>query len=186
MQVNFKKIISLTFVFFLTFQFSLLSAPNQNTQNQSSIDIKSVQSRIYNDPYKDVFRSVLAALQNNKFKIKFTDMAAGVISADGTPEAAENMSEAASAVGSFFIPFFGVLRKEKQLNWSISTNIEELGNKKGTIVRLVITQEERKSSFFTKAKDKIKADDLTKANPQIYQAFFSKIDKELFIRRATR
>ena len=147
MQASFKKIISLTFVFIFTFQFPLLSAPNQNSQTQSSTDIKSVQSRIYNDPYKDVFRSVLAALQNNKFKIKFTDMAAGVISAEGTPEASENMSQAASAVGEMIIPFFGLLRKEEQLNWTISTNIEELGNQKGTIVRLVITQEERKKSF---------------------------------------
>ena len=186
MLASFKKIISLTFVFIFTFHFPLLSAPNQNSQTQSSTHIKSVQSRIYNDPYKDVFRSVLAALQNNKFKIKFTDMAAGVISAEGTPEASENMSQAASAVGELIIPFFSLFRKEEQLNWTISTNIEELDNQKGTIVRLVITQEERKESFFTEAKDKVKADDLIKANPQIYQAFFSKIDKELFIRRATR
>lgn len=113
-------------------------------------------------------------------------MEAGVISADGTPEAAENMSEAVATVGGLIIPFFGWLRKEKEVNWTVSTNIEELGNQKGTIVRLVITQEERKQGWLTRAKDKIKADDLTKADPQIYQALFSKIEKELFIRRATQ
>jgi len=186
MLASFKKFIFIILIFNFIFQNNLYSAPSQNNQTQSSTDIKSVQSRIYSDPYKDVFRSVLAALQNNKFKIKFTDMNSGVISADGTPEAAENMSEAGAAIGNLIIPFFGLLRKEKESKWTISTNIEELGKNKGTIVRLVITQETRKQSFFAKAKDKIKADDLTKANPEIYQTFFSKIEKELFIRRATR
>ena len=67
-------------------------------------------------------------------------MEAGVISAAGTPEAAENMSQAVATVGGMIIPFFGWLRKEKEVNWTVSTNIEELSNKKGTIVRLVITQ----------------------------------------------
>ena len=186
MQASFKKLFTLRITINFFFVSTLYSAQNQNNQTQSSTEIKSVQSRVYEDPYKDIFRSVLAALQNNKFKVYFTDMEAGVISAAGTPEAAENMSQAVATVGGMIIPFFGWLRKEKEVNWTVSTNIEELSNKKGTIVRLVITQEERKQGWLTKAKDKIKADDLTKADPQIYQALFSKIEKELFIRRSTQ
>jgi hypothetical protein len=162
---------------------NLHSAENENKQTKSSIDIKSVQSRSYPDKYKDVFRSVVSMLQNNKFKIKFTDMNSGVISADATPEVSENMSQVAAAVGELVIPFFSAFRKEEVNEWSLSTNIEE--TVKGTMVRLTIIQEKRKDGFFTSAQDKNKADDLTN-RPELYQALFAKIDKELFIRRSLK
>lgn len=181
MLQNSKKYFLVYLFLIYIFSLNLQSAENENKQTKSSIDIKSVQSRFYPDKYKDVFRSVVSMLQNNKFKIKFTDMNSGVISADATPEVSENMSQAAAAVGELIIPFFSAFRKEEVNQWSVSTNIEEKA--KGTLVRLTIVQEKNKGGFFTSAEDKSKADDLTN-RPELYQALFAKIDKELFIRRS--
>ena len=65
----------------------------------------------------------------------------------------------------------------------VSCGVEEMAEKKG-FVRINITAEVKKSGFFTKAKDKSKADDLTTTSPEIYQALFAKIDKALFLRQS--
>ena len=125
----------------------------------------------------------MSVLQDNRFKITHTDKESGIISADGTPEASENMSDAAATIGGMVIPFFSVLQKKKETKWFISCSVEELGEKK-IFVRINITAEVKKSGFFKKAKDKSKADDLTTSAPEVYQALFAKIDKALFVRQS--
>ena len=74
----------------------------QNEQTRSASDIQALQTRVYEKPYKLVFRTVISVLQDNKYKINFTDMSAGMISAKGTPVASETVPMAAA-----FIPFIG-------------------------------------------------------------------------------
>ena len=155
----------------------------ENQQQKSSTDIQAVQTRIYKQNYKDVFRTVVSVLQDNKFKITFTDINTGVVTASGTPQAKENISQAAAAVVDIFLGGLASLgRSEEEDNWTISSNIEELRKNRGTLVRLVIVNEKKTSSFFTTAEEKNKSDDLTTTKPEIYQNIFAKIDKALFIR----
>lgn len=186
---NFKI---LNFVFFLFLFFSIkdyaFSSDQKNIQNKSSLNIQAIQTRTYKDAsYKEVFRSVINVLQNNKFKIRFTDMNAGVITAEGTPQAKENISKGLAAGIDFFTGgLASILRVKKTNKWTLSSNVEELSNNRGTLVRIVITNESKKSGFLTKAKDEDNVDDLIGANPKVYQSLFAKIDKEIFIRSSTR
>ena len=77
MQASFKKLFTLIITINFFFVSTLYSAQNQNNQTQSSTEIKSVQSRVYEDPYKVFFEVYWAALQNNKFKVYFTDYGSG-------------------------------------------------------------------------------------------------------------
>ena len=158
-------------------------AVDNNTQNKSSLDIQQIQTRTYSATYDQVYKSVVSVLQDNRFKITHTHKDSGIVSADGTPEASENMSDAVATLGSYVIPFFGAFQKKKEQKWFVSCAVEKISEKK-IFVRINITAETKKSGFFTKAKDSSKADDLTSTAPQIYQALFSKIDKAIFLRRS--
>ena len=186
MQLHFKKI--LRYIFFLIlFTYPSLLFSQQNEQQKSSTDIQAIQTRIYKKDYKEVFRTVVSVLQDKKFKITFTDVNVGVVTAFGTPQAKENISEAAAAVGDIFLGgLLSLGRTEEEDRWTVSSNIEELSKNRGVLVRLVIVHETKKSGFFTTADEKIKSDDLTTSNPQIYQNLFAKIDKSLFIRDAIK
>lgn len=155
----------------------------QNAQDRSSTDIQAIQSRTFDKAYKDVFRSVVSVLQDNKYKVSSADINSGLITAYGTPQMSENMHK-----GVAFIPFVGGLlsmaREEKSEQWTVSGTVEEV-NKNSTRVRLVITSDKTQSSMFSSAADTVKNDDLT-ANPEIYKDLFSKIDRALFLREATR
>ena len=155
----------------------------QNAQDKSSTDIQSVQTRDYKKPYKDVFRSVVSVLQDNKFKVSSADINSGLITAYGTPQFTENMHKAVA-----YIPFVGGLlsmaREEKSEQWTMSGTVEEI-SKNNTRVRLVLTSDKSTSSIISSAADASKNDDLT-ANPEVYQDLFAKIDKALFLREATR
>ena len=185
MQVHSKKRLS-SIVFIYLLGIAMLSsshAVENNTQKKSSLDIQQIQTKVYKGSYNEVYKSVVSVLQDNRFKITHTDKESGIISADGTPEASENMSDAAATIGGMVIPFFSVLQKKKETKWFISCSVEELGEKK-IFVRINITAEVKKSGFFKKAKDKSKADDLTTTAPEVYQALFAKIDKALFVRQS--
>ena len=185
MQVHSKKNLSLIIIIYLLNVIMLSStyATDNNTQDKSSLDIQQIQTRVYKGTYNEVYKSVVSVLQDNRFKITHTDKESGIISADGTPEASENMSDAVATIGGYVIPFFGVFQKKKERKWFLSCAVEELREKK-IFVRINITAEIKKSGFFTKAKDKSKADDLTTTAPEIYQALFAKIDKALFLRQS--
>ena len=184
MQAHSKKNLLVLIIFLINIIFTNVSfAVDNNTQNKSSLDIQQIQTRTYSATYDQVYRSVVSVLQDNRFKITHTDKASGIVSADGTPEASENMSDAVATLGGMVIPFFGVLQKKKQKNWYLSCAVEKISDKK-IFVRINITQETKKQGFFTKAKDKSKADDLTSTAPEIYQALFAKIDKAIFLRKS--
>jgi hypothetical protein len=85
------------------FFYSPLLNSQENQQQKSSTDIQAVQTRIYKQNYKDVFRTVVSVLQDNKFKVTFTDINTGVVTASGTPQAKENISQAAAAVVDLFL-----------------------------------------------------------------------------------
>ena len=105
MQALFKKTL---LIFSLAIFFPVISqSVENNSQNKSSIDIQKVQTRIYDANYDDVYKSILSVLQDNRFKITHTDKDSGIVSADGTPEASENMSDAVATIGGYVIPFFG-------------------------------------------------------------------------------
>ena len=186
MQAHSKKNLLVLIIFLINIIFTNVSfAVDNNTQNKSSLDIQQIQTRTYSATYDQVYRSVVSVLQDNRFKITHTDKASGIVSADGTPEASENMSDAVATLGGMVIPFFGALQKKKQKNWYLSCAVEKISDKK-IFVRINITQETKKQGFFTKAKDKSKADDLTSTAPEIYQALFAKIDKAIFLRKSLK
>ncbi len=164
---------------------TLLSQENQ--QQKSSTDIQAIQTRIYKQDYKEVFRTVVSVLQDNKFKVTFTDINTGVVTASGTPQAKENISQGAAAIADIFLGGLASLtRTEEEDMWTISSNIEELSKNRGTLVRLVVVNEKKTSSFFTTADERTKSDDLTTTKPEIYQNIFAKIDKALFIRNSVK
>lgn len=172
-------------IIFIALSLAIFSNVNaqQNAQDKSSTDIQSIQTRDYKKPYKDVFRSVVSVLQDNKFKVSSADINSGLITAYGTPQFTENMHK-----GVAYIPFIGGLlsmaREEKSEQWTMSGTVEEMG-KNNTRVRLVLTSDKSTNSIISSASDTMKNDDLT-ANPEVYQDLFAKIDKALFLRDATR
>ena len=185
MLVHFKKyfIIVVITISLLVSMFGTANTVENNTQTKTATDLMQIQTRVYKGTYNEVYKSVISVMQDNRFKLTHTDKDSGIISADGTPEASENMSNAVATLGGLIIPFFGSFQKKKTKKWFVSTNVEEMKKDK-ILVRINITAETTKSGFFTKAKDSSKADDMTSTAPELYQALFSKIDKTLFIRQS--
>lgn len=185
--LNIKKIIAVKAFFLIIFFCCFTAYAQKNEQDKSSTDLASIQSRTFkNNSYKDVFRSVVTVLQDNKFKITFSDQNSGIISATGTPEATENMTKAGAVVLDLITGFGSIFRTEEVKLWTLSTNIEDLEKNRGVRVRLVITSDAKKDGTFVTASESTKAEDLTTSNPEIYQSLFSKIEKELFMRNAIR
>ena len=178
-----KNIFKLLVCLLVSFGSSSIFA-QQNLQQKSSSEIQAIQTRTYQNSYKEVFRVVVSVLQDNKYKVSFTDMNAGLITASGSPQLTENMNQAVA-----FIPFIGGLlsmaREEKSETWTVSGTLEEMPNKKDTLVRLVITSDKSKSNIIASASEKMTNEDLTD-KPEIYQDLFAKIDKALLLRGATR
>lgn len=192
MQVLFRIFIFSSFLFLFNVSISNendenFDAPNQ--QIKSPTEIEAIQSRVYENTYKEVYRSVLSVLQDNHFEIKFTDFQTGVISADGDELSSGNENEimaaqTAGAAAGAVLPFAGVITnilpfmsENEQTKYSIATNIEEIKNDK-VKVRLVITAKvSGKKGFeaYTKTKDMTEY-------PEFYQNLFSKIDGKLFLR----
>lgn len=185
-RLHFKRIFS--YIFFLTlFICPTFAFSQQNEQQKASTDIQAIQTRIFKGDYKQVFRTVVSVLQDNKFKILFTDANTGVVSAEGTPQAAENMSQGAAAIGDIFLGgLLSLGRTEEENKWTVSSNVEELSKNRGVLVRLVIVHETKKSGFFVSADEKIKSNDLTTTRPEVYQNLFAKIEQALFIKDAVK
>lgn len=159
---------------------ALPALSQQNTQNQSSTDIQSIQTRSYNKPYRLVYRSVLSVLFDNKFRISYTDLNSGVIVASGTPAASENMSR-----NTALIPFVGAIiasqRETEVEQWQFAAQIEEMAEGKEVQVRISINSQKRRAGMMVSAADAISVSDLID-KPEIYQGFFVNIEKAIFIR----
>jgi hypothetical protein len=170
---------------------AVASSPNQ--QARSSTEIDAIQTRTYNESsYKNVFRAVLSVLQDNHFKIEFTDYNVGVISATGDTLSSSNANDVASSrmaiqAAGMAIPFLGALsvipdfnKKEEQAIFSISTDIEEkLDNV--IKVRLIITA---KVTGIKGHETISRTEDMT-SYPEFYQSLFAKIDTKIFVRENT-
>ena len=114
MQAHSKKNLLVLIIFLINIIFTNVSfAVDNNTQNKSSLDIQQIQTRTYSATYDQVYRSVVSVLQDNRFKITHTDKASGIVSADGTPEASENMSDAVATLGGYGDTFFWCSSKKK-------------------------------------------------------------------------
>ena len=174
------------FIIFVLVLISPISAfSQQNEQSKSSTDIKSIQTRVFDKPFKQVFRVIVNVLQDNKYKINFTDMSAGVITAKGTPSASENISETAALI-PFIGGFLSLARQEKTEFWTVSVTAEDVDDAgKQTHVRLVITSEISTSGFGVGSENKLTNNDMT-SKPEIYQDLFKKIETALFIRDALK
>ena len=190
------------FFLFILFSSVSLYAEEANKQTKSSTEIEVVQSRNYKKPYKEVIKATLSVLQDNKYEIKFTDLNTGVISAEGDVLASSNRNQvansemavqAAGSVASSVIPYAGYLSlfgsmminksaKDEKVNYFVSSNIEELDGKRGTLVRLIITA---KISGMEGQNPYTRTEDLTD-RPEVYQDLFAKIDKKLFVRESIR
>jgi hypothetical protein len=72
--------------------------------------------------------------------------------------------------------------KDERVNYFVSSNIEELDGKRGTLVRLIITA---KISGMEGQNPYTRTEDLTD-RPEVYQDLFAKIDKKLFVRESIR
>ena len=157
----------------------------QNVQTRSASDIQALQTRVYEQPYKLVFRTVISVLQDNKYKINFTDMSAGMISAKGTPVASET-APAAAALIPFIGSFIAMVRQESAETWSLAVTLEDVDEKhKETSVRIVITSETETSGMMVNAEKKLANSDLSD-RPEVYQDLFAKIQAALFIRENIR
>jgi hypothetical protein len=169
---------------------SAASAPNQQTKSATEID--AIQTRIYESSYKNVFRSVLSVLQDNHFKIEFTDYNVGVISATGDTITSSNANDIAASqlsiqAAGMVIPFVGALsaipgfnQEQEQATFSISTDIEE--NSENLIkVRLIITAKVTGQKGYETVS---RTEDMT-SYPEFYQSLFAKIDTKIFVRENT-
>ena len=58
-------------------------AISQIPAEKTSTELQAVQTRTFDVPYREIFRAVVSVLQDNKFKITFTDYNAGIIHAQG-------------------------------------------------------------------------------------------------------
>ena len=112
MQVLSKKILSLVIIYLLNvIMLTSTYAVDNNTQDKSSLDIQQVQTKVYKGTYNEVYKSVVSVLQDNRFKITHTDKDSGIISADGPPEATENMID---AVATKY--FYAVVARKVSIN----------------------------------------------------------------------
>ena len=166
------------------------SVPNQQTKSATEID--AIQTRAYESSYKNVFRAVLSVLQDNHFKIDFTDYNVGVISATGDTLSSSNENDIVAsqlsiqAVG-MVIPFVGALsaipnfnREQEEATFSISTDIEEKSD--NTVkVRLIITAKVTGQQGYETIS---RTEDMT-SYPEFYQSLFAKIDTKIFVRENT-
>jgi hypothetical protein len=181
-----KKIIQSTF-----FAGALLLGISGFAQDRTSVDIQSIQTRTYDGMERDIFRAVLATLQNNKYEDIRSDSGAGLITARLPPVAAGDTPEqqtqkvVGSAVLGAIIPFGGFLVEQPKIGQksrSVTVTVEQLNPQK-TLVRVALKETEMltQAGFFGSVKQETKENDMTDT-PEAYQSIFEQIDKEIFIR----
>ena len=185
--------LSFLIIFFVSF-FNKAFALEIDKTFKSSIEIQTVQTRLFNESYSNVYRAVLSVLQDNRYEIKYTDFNTGVISAESAyPQKEASLPDTANrtksikdfpVAGGILSWLWGTMMPEtsRKVSYALSSNIEDLGNKRGVIVRLVLSE---KTIEKDGGKETQSVDDLTDT-PEIYQDLFTKINKEVFVRSNTR
>lgn len=162
------NIIQVVFKFILltstTFFFIGCGANNSEVKPQmSTLQIEQIQSKYYEKNKQDVFSAIISMLQSEGLMIKSADGTLGIISAKGM----------AKFEGLDLFTFSGGI-KSSVLNVMIF--VKEIKNNKIKVRINIIKEMIGKTAFGGGSSYEILIKD-----PQIYRAFFNKIDKNLFI-----
>ena len=162
----------------------------QKVPKKTSVEIQAIQTRTFETTEKKLFRATLKVLQNNSYKDIISDFNGGLITAklpsvDASDSAGTQFGKTIGGliVGAV-IPFGGLLvpgKKVGQLDSSVNITLDPIQDNLIEIrVAFQITELTTQSNSFVSTNETIE-DDLTD-QPEIYQAFFEQIDKELFVR----
>ena len=162
----------------------------QKVPKKTSVEIQAIQTRTFETTEKKLFRATLKVLQNNSYKDIISDFNGGLITAklpsvDASDSAGTQFGKTIGGliVGAV-IPFGGLLvpgKKVGQLDRSVNITLDPIQDNLIEIrVAFQITELTTQSNSFVSTNETIE-DDLTD-QPEIYQAFFEQIDKELFVR----
>ena len=162
----------------------------QKVPKKTSVEIQAIQTRTFETTEKKLFRATLKVLQNNSYKDIISDFNGGLITAklpsvDASDSAGTQVGKALGGliVGAV-IPFGGLFvpgKKVGQQDRSVNITLDPIQDNLVEIrVAFQITEKTTQSNSFVSTNETIE-DDLTD-HPEIYQAFFEQIDKELFVR----
>ena len=162
----------------------------QKVPKKTSVEIQAIQTRTFETTEKKLFRATLKVLQNNSYKDIISDFNGGLITArlpsvDASDSAGTQVGKALGGliVGAV-VPFGGLLmpgKKVGQQDRSVNITLDPIQDNLVEIrVAFQITEKTTQSNSFVSTNETIE-DDLTD-QPEIYQAFFEQIDKELFVR----
>ena len=162
----------------------------QKVPKKTSVEIQAIQTRTFETTEKKLFRATLKVLQNNSYKDIISDFNGGLITAklpsvDASDSAGTQVGKALGGLivgavipfGGLFVPGNKVGQQDRSVNITldpIQDNLVEIR------VAFQITEKTTQSNSFVSTNETIE-DDLTD-HPEIYQAFFEQIDKELFVR----
>ena len=162
----------------------------QKVPKKTSVEIQAIQTRTFETTEKKLFRATLKVLQNNSYKDIISDFNGGLITAklpsvDASDSAGTQVGKALGGLivgavipfGGLFVPGKKVGQQDRSVNITmdpIQDNLVEIR------VAFQITEKTTQSNSFVSTNETIE-DDLTD-HPEIYQAFFEQIDKELFVR----
>ena len=180
------NIAKLILFFCISFLHSV-SYAQQNVQEKSATEIRALQTRVIDSPTREVYRAMISVLQDNKYKItgQSVNEMMTVIIAQGTPSATETSSRASTLI-PFIGSFIAMTREEAVESWTVNVTIEDPDDKKkSSSIRLVITSQITKAGLGIDAAQRISNSDLSD-RPEVYQDLFSKLERELLVRKSLR
>ncbi len=180
------SIVKLILFFCASFLY-LTSYAQQNVQEKSATEIRALQTRTIDSSSREVYRALISVLQDNKYKIMAATIneMMGVINAQGTPLATETHSRASTLI-PFIGGFLAMAREEALEVWTVNATVEDPDDKKErSSVRLVVTAQITKAGFGVDAAQRVTNSDLSD-RPEIYQDLFSKLERELLVRKSLR
>ena len=185
-----KVLIPLIFFFIVSSVNAQIVNPNSNyakpkpLPKKTSVEIQAIQTRTFETSEKKLFRATLKVLQNNRYKDIISDFDGGIITAKLPPvDASDTAGEkVGKAIGRFFlgplIPGEKIGHIERNINITFDPIKESLVEIRVAFQMYEITKE--LNTLFSN--NETIESDLTD-QPEVYQAFFEEIDKELFVRK---
>lgn len=154
-----KKILTYVFVLQAVAVFAFLAKPalakKKTTQQQAQI----LQTKDFESNYKDVFKTTMNVLQDNNFIISSANFDAGLIHAQ---------------TGSK--PGFGISKKVM-----LTANLDKITERRTTL-RVNMLLNKSSSAIFLLGGSSQSESGKPVDDPEIYQRFFSAIEKGLFVR----